>query len=260
MASRLHELEQQHQVRQSTLEEEVRAATGALLQQQNELARSQRLAAMGELAAGVAHELRNPLAGIQMALSALSRETKYRDHASRLDLAVAELKRMTRMLNELLNAARPRPEPSKPVRLGKLVSDFVSLARCQIPDRVGLRTEIPEKLSCRLPEGGIQQALWNLVLNSVQAIGDHEGRIEILAEWTEGWLRLKVVDDGPGFPRELLEAGVRGFAPLRPGGTGLGLPTVRRFAHDLGGELHFENLKPRGASVVLAVPCQKIHA
>ncbi len=69
MASRLFELEQQHISRQRTLEEEVRSATGTLLQQQRELARAQRLAVMGELAAGVAHELRNPLAGIQMAMA-----------------------------------------------------------------------------------------------------------------------------------------------------------------------------------------------
>jgi signal transduction histidine kinase len=154
MASRLHELEQRHLVRQRTLEEEVRAGARALLQQQRELARSQRLAAMGELAAGVAHELRNPLAGIQMALRALGRETNDRDHASRLNLTVEELKRVTRMLNELLNAARPTPEPSMRIRLAKLVSDFVSLARYQIPERVELRLDVPDDLECRLPEGG----------------------------------------------------------------------------------------------------------
>ena len=199
MASRLLDLERHHISRQRTLEEEVRAATGTLLQQQRELARSQRLAAMGELAAGVAHELRNPLAGIQMALSALRRETNDRDHASRLTLTVEELKRVTRMLNELLNAARPTPEPSMSVRLAKLVADFVSLARYQIPERVELRMNVPDELECRLPEGGMRQALWNLVLNSVQAIGDDGGRIEIVASCDDGWLRLHVDDDGPGF-------------------------------------------------------------
>jgi signal transduction histidine kinase len=255
MASRLHELEEGHRVRQKTLEEEVRAATGALLKEQQELARSERLAAMGELAAGVAHELRNPLAGIQMALSAVGRETKDRDHAARLDLAVAELKRMTRMLNGLLDAARPRPELSKRVCLAKLVSDFVSLARYQIPERMNLTMNVPEELSCPLPEGGIQQALWNLVLNSVHAIGNGAGHIEIAAACGDGHLRLCVDDDGPGFPRELLEEGVRSFAPLRPGGTGLGLAMVRRFVRDLGGELHLENRRPHGASVVLSIPC-----
>lgn len=258
MASRLLELERQHISRQRTLEEEVRAATGALLQQQRELARSQRFAAMGELAAGVAHELRNPLAGIQMALRALGRETNDPDHACRLNLTVEELKRVTRMLNELLNATRPTPEPSMPVHLEKLVCDFVALARYQIPERVELRMNVPGELECRLPEGGMRQALWNLVLNSAQAIGDDSGHIEIGATCQDGWLRLYVVDDGPGFPREFLETGVRSFASLRAGGTGLGLPMVRRFVRDLGGELHLENRKSRGASVILAL--QKNHA
>jgi signal transduction histidine kinase len=260
MASRLLDLERKHISRQRTLEEEVRAATGALLQQQRELARSQRLAAMGELAAGVAHELRNPLAGIQMALSAIGRETNDRDHASRLNLTVEELKRVTRLLNELLNAARPMPEPATSIRLARLVSDFVSLARYQLPPSVELRMEVPDELECRLPEGGMRQALWNLVLNSIQAIGDDGGHIEITAVGGDGGIRLCVVDDGPGFPRRLIEGGVRSFAPLRPGGTGLGLATVRRFASDLGGELLLENRSPRGATVVLSLPCQEHHA
>ncbi len=260
MASRLLDLERQHISRQRTLEEEVRAATGALLRQQRELARSQRLAAMGELAAGVAHELRNPLAGIQMALSAIGRETNDRDHASRLTLTVEELKRVTRMLNELLNAARPTPEPSTSIRLAKLVSDFVSLARYQLPRRVELRMDVPDELECRLPEGGMRQALWNLVLNSIQALGDDGGQIEITAVCRDGRIRLRVADDGPGFPKGLIEGGVRSFAPLRPGGTGLGLAIVRRFAGDLGGELSLENRIPRGASAVLSFPCQESHA
>jgi len=259
MASRLLDLEHRHISRQRTLEEEVRAATGALLQQQRELARSQRLAAMGELAAGVAHELRNPLAGIQMALSAIGRETNDRDHASRLNLTVEELKRVTRMLNELLNAARPMPEPSTPIRVARLVSDFVSLARYQLPRRVELRMNVPSELECRLPEGGMRQALWNLVLNSIQAIGDAGGHIDITAVRQDGGIRLCVLDDGPGFPRGLIEGGVRSFAPLRPGGTGLGLATVRRFVSELGGELLLENRSPRGASAVLSLPCQEDH-
>jgi signal transduction histidine kinase len=257
MASRLFELERQHLSRQRSLEEEVRSATGALLQQQRELARSQRLAVMGELAAGVAHELRNPLAGIQMALDAIRRETRDQDHASRLSLTVEELRRVTRLLNELLNAARPAHEPSVPIRVARLASEFASLARYQIPEGIELRVNVPEDLECRLPDGGTRQALWNLVLNSIQAIGSEPGEVEIAAVCEEGRLRLSVTDDGPGFPPEYLDAGVRSFTPLRPGGTGLGLAIVRRFARDLGGELLVENRAPSGASVSLVLPCRE---
>jgi signal transduction histidine kinase len=119
--------------------------------------------------------------------------------------------------------------------------------------------DVPSGLECRLPEGGMRQTLWNLVLNSIQAIGEDGGHVEIAAALENGNLRLSVVDDGPGFPRELLVGGVRSFSPLRPGGTGLGLPTVRRFVHDLGGEVHFENRRPRGASVVLTLPRKELH-
>jgi nitrogen fixation/metabolism regulation signal transduction histidine kinase len=177
-----------------------------------------------------------------------------------LSLTVEELKRVTRLLNELLNAARPMPEASTSIRLAKLVSDFVSLARYQLPRRVELRMDVPDELECRLPEGGMRQALWNLVLNSMQAIGDDGGHIEIAAVRRDGRIRLCVVDDGPGFPRGLIEGGVRSFMPLRPNGTGLGLATVRRFVGDLGGELFLENRSPRGASAVLSLPCQESRA
>jgi two-component system NtrC family sensor kinase len=256
----LLDLEQQHLSRQQTLEEEVRAATGTLLQQQHELARSERLAAMGELAAGVAHELRNPLAGIQLALSSMSKELTDHEQSSRLDLVVEELKRVTRLLNGLLEATRPMPEPATPMVLANLVREFVSLARYQVPEHVGIRQEIPAGLVCRLPEGGLRQALWNLVLNSCEAIGEHEGEIAIDAEREDDRLVLRVLDDGPGFPPALLETGVRTFATLRSGGSGLGLATVRRFAHDLGGEMRIENLHPHGASVTLELPCKDVHA
>jgi signal transduction histidine kinase len=256
MTTRLLELERENLSRQRTLEDEVRAATGALLQQHHEIARSERLAAMGELAAGVAHELRNPLAGIQVTLSAISRELSDSEHSSRLDLVVNELKRVTRLLNQVLEAARPTPEPVKRIVLKSLVQEFVSLARYQIPADVVLREAIPSGVVCHLPEGGLRQALWNLVLNSVEAIGPRSGEIAIDATSGNGRLRLRVVDDGPGYPAELLQTGIRTFATLRSGGSGLGLSTVRRFAHDLGGELRIENVEPHGASALLELPCR----
>lgn len=257
MTTRLLELERQHRKRQETLEQEVHAATSALLQQERELARSERLAALGELAAGVAHELRNPLAGIQMAVGGVSKEISDAEHRSRLDLAVAELRRVTRLLNDLLDAARPTPEPSKTFSIAPTVDEFLGLARYQVPANIRIRQEVPADLECRLPEGGLRQALWNLVLNAAQAIGDEPGEIVVKAAGDDGGIRLSVTDDGPGFPEEILRDGARSFATLREGGTGLGLATVRRFAQDLGGELALANVAPHGARVLLRLPCQE---
>ena len=109
LVHRLQELEAEHNDREQTLEQEVRQATGALLTQSRQLARSERLAAVGAVSAGLAHELRNPLAGIQMACAKLQRALGDSDQSARLDAVVAELKRLNRLLSERVDAARHAP-------------------------------------------------------------------------------------------------------------------------------------------------------
>jgi two-component system, NtrC family, sensor kinase len=254
MAARLGELEIEHRERQRTLEDEVRAATRALLVQQQELSRAARLAAVGEFAAGVAHELRNPLAGVQMALSGLRRDVDDAETAGRLDMVIGELKRVTRHVNQLLDLSRRAPEPVSEIRLPGVVDELFQLVRYQVGDRIRLRREIPETIDCRLPEGGFRQALLNLILNATQAIGDGAGDIVVSAASDSGRLAVVVTDSGPGFSGQILETGVRSFVTLREGGTGLGLAIVRRFVRDLGGDIYLANEADGGARVTMEFP------
>jgi two-component system NtrC family sensor kinase len=255
LVSRLEELEQEHQSHARTLESEVRVATQALLEQQRTLARAEKLAAIGETTACLAHELRNPLAGILMSLGNLRRDVANADLVARLDLVVAELERLTRMLNEALAAARHTPEPARPVNLRELVTDLLALLRHQVPDAVALECGIPFGIQCALPPDRIRQALLNLILNSVRALGNGPGRVEITAERRDGTLEIEVIDDGSGFPPEMLRTGIRPFSSNLQGGTGLGLAMVRRVAVDLGGEVALANREPHGACVRLTVEC-----
>lgn len=261
LVDRLARLERAHQARQWSLEQEVRAATRALLEQQRNLAAAERLAAVGEVAAGLAHELRNPLAGIQMALGNLRRETTDAEHAGRLDLVIAELKRVTRLANDLLSQAQQAPEPAREVAIGELVGELLALARYQVPAGVRLESSVPDEIRCRLPEGRLRQVLLNLVLNGAQAVGEGPGRVVVEVEWAGDMVRLAVWDEGPGFPDELLAGGVAPFVTRREQGTGLGLAMVRRFAKDLGGELLLANREPHGACAAVILPClEQTHA
>lgn len=255
LVERLEVLEREHRSRAHTLESEVRVATQTLLEQQRTLARAEKLAAVGETAAILAHELRNPLAGILMSLGNLRREIAEPDLVARLDQVVAELERLTRMLNEALAAAHHSPEPARPLDLRALVDDLMALLRHQVPERVVLECRIPDEIECELPPDRIRQALLNLVLNSVRALGDRPGRVAIDAVRRDGTLELSVSDDGPGFPAEMLRAGIRPFASHLQGGTGLGLAMVRRVAVDLGGEVQLANREPHGAVVRLILEC-----
>jgi two-component system NtrC family sensor kinase len=259
LVSRLTELEDQNRARQQSLENQVRAATHALLEQQRELAAAERLAAVGEVAAGLAHELRNPLAGIQMALNNLSREISDPDHGKRLALVINELNRMTGLLNGMLSQTRQEPETVREIQLASAVGELLTLVSYQISPNIRLEQEIPAQLVCRLPAGGLHQALLNLVLNAAQAIGRDGGKIMIRAAVQDGAVMMSVCDDGPGFPPTMLQGGIRPFASGRVGGTGLGLAIVQRFVGDLGGAMALENQAPRGACVTMTLPCRCRH-
>jgi signal transduction histidine kinase len=254
MVNRLEQLEQANRQRTVSLEQEVRSATQVLLQQQQSLARTERLAAAGEVSATLAHELRNPIAGIQVTLANLRSEFHDPVLVERMDLVIGELNRITRLLNNLLQQSRHVPETPRMVGVGRLIQDLAALIRYQLPPQVQLLTEVADDLRCRLPEDAVRQAVLNLVLNSVAAIGDAPGKVTIRIDYRNAALYVEVMDDGPGFDDVLLSGGIRAFVTSRDSGTGLGLAIVKRFAHDLGGELAIANRAPRGAHVTLSLP------
>ena len=254
MVSRLQELEAEHQDRERLLEQRVRAATEALLAQSRELSRAERLAAVGAVSAGLAHELRNPLAGIQLACSKLRNKIADGDQSNRISAVISELQRINHLLTEQVDAARHAPEPMVDVDIAAAVRELLDLLRYQVPSQFALQVSVDEGLHCVLPAAGFRQALLNLLLNAVQIQGE-EGRVEVSATRSNGHLVMSVSDDGPGFPKEALIAGIRPFATGRIGGTGLGLAMVRRFVRDLDGQLELDNRSPRGAQVTMSLPC-----
>jgi C4-dicarboxylate-specific signal transduction histidine kinase len=263
LALRLQELEREQRERAESLEEEVRSATAALLEQQQSLARAERLAVAGELAASVAHEIRNPLAGIQMSLANLRHELDEAALRDRIDVVVAEVDRLARLVGEIVDAARHEPEPPTIVDVREVVQDLLSLVRYQLPPGIRVDVRIAEDLRARLPRERLRQALLNLVLNATTAIGDASGTIVIEADRDGDDLRIEVSDDGPGFPEELVLGGIRPFHSTRSRGAGLGLAMVRRFVRDAEGSMRIENRAESGerpgARVTLLLPSAVEH-
>jgi signal transduction histidine kinase len=232
----------------------IRTATGILMEQQRHLAQAERLAMIGEMAAHLAHDLRNPLAGIQVSLSNLHREIDDPDQQRRLSQAASEVERINRRVRSLLHQVRPTSEPTRRLRLAPLVEDLLGLARYQVPATTRLSHRIPADLDWQLPEDRLRQAILNLVLNATEALGESPGTVTVDARKSAEGLEIAVTDDGPGFPEELLDGGIRPFQSTRNGGTGLGLSIVRRFVSDLGGELRLARPESGGARVSLWFP------
>jgi len=254
MVKHLAELEDANRLHAQSLQHEVRLATQALLEQQYSLARADRLAAIGEVAAELAHEIRNPLAGIQMAIRNLRREIDDADQLERLDLINAELKRMAILLNDMLGQSRHSPEVATAFDVRTLIRDLVVLTRYQIAEAIHLEIEAPCALPVHLPESGLRQALLNLILNAADALEGNPGTICIRARTSKQGLRIDVQDDGIGFSKDMLEHGIRPFRTSRQHGTGLGLAMVQRFVKDVGGTISLANQPTHGACVSIFLP------
>ena len=254
MVTHLAELEEAKRLYAQSLQREVRLATQALLEQQYSLARAERLAAIGEVAAELAHEIRNPLAGIQMAFSNLRREIDDQLHCERMELISSELKRLARLLNDMLDQSRHSPEAATDFNVTILIRDLLTLTRYQIAESIQLDIDAPDSLPVHLPESGIRQALLNLLLNAAEALEGGSGLICIRVRADTRGLHIDILDNGPGFSQDMLDYGIRPFRTSRQRGTGLGLAMVQRFIKDAGGTIKLGNQQPHGACVTLLLP------
>ncbi|WP_394752741.1 sensor histidine kinase [Crenothrix sp.] len=254
MVAHLADLEEANRLHAQSLQREVRLATQAILEQQYSLARAERLAAIGEVAAELAHEIRNPLAGIQMAFSNLRREIDDKNQTERMQMIDDELKRLTRLLNRMLDQSKHAPEAASHFDLSVLIRDLVILARYQIAQHINIDVDAPAPLLVFLPESEIRQILLNLILNAAGAMSTQGDTIAIKAHKDRLGLTIQVADNGSGFSQEMLDYGIRPFRTSHTQGTGLGLAMVQRFIRDLGGTIKLANQRTHGACVLLFLP------
>jgi signal transduction histidine kinase len=228
---------------------ELTACYAELARAQKDLIERERLAALGELAAVVAHEVRNPLCvlfnsigGIRDFLRAGAPEAKFRDAEMLAEMADEEATHLNRVVSDLLDFARPHP-PS--LRVGSLVPVLEGVATATAPDgRVCV--ELPPDLPpVQIDAVFMQQAILNLVLNGLQSIAK-DGTVTVRASVDESddsstHVRVDVIDDGKGIPADVRATIFEPFFTTKPSGTGLGLAVVKRIVESHGGTLAVES-------------------
>jgi two-component system sensor histidine kinase PilS (NtrC family) len=243
-----------------------------VVEMERDLRRSERLAAVGELSASMAHEIRNPLAAISGAIQMLQREgVKGRggDQSQRLmDIVLRETDRLNRLLTEFLEYARPGPLHREPLRVEEAVAEVLAIFDARANDAIAVSVAIEPGLELRADPGQLRQLLWNLLLNAAQAMPEG-GTIGLEAAsrapqacpggdrndgGERGWIELDVRDGGVGIPADVQERIFDPFFTTKPGGTGLGLATVHRIVEEHGGSIRVQSAAGKGTSFQVRLP------
>ena len=211
---------------------------------------SDRLAAVGQLAAGIAHEIRNPLASISGSVEVLKDDLKLDgDDLRLLELILRESSRLNTILTDFLNFARVSRSSSGKCDLAKVITEVELLTSThrQFSNSISISHRFHKPL-IMIPgnEDQFKQILWNLILNAAQAIGTGTGQIqmetdEIISDNGSSMIKLSVADNGPGIPEGVREKIFEPFFSTKDGGTGLGLPIVARIVDCLGGKIEVES-------------------
>lgn len=238
----------------STFEERLRAEA-RIVEMQDSVARSQRLAEIGQMGASVAHEIRNPITGISGAAQVLLHGMAA-DHPQReiLEEILHQCRRVENTVRQLLGYARPLQPHLVLTDLRAVVEGTVDRAvRDQVVPAGVVDIEGPSAVWLKCDPELIMQVVLNLLTNAVQAAGDTPAILLSLGE-SEKFVVLRVEDEGPGFSDLVAANRFAPFETTKVYGTGLGLNICRRIVEAHGGDIQVSNREPRGACVEIRLP------
>jgi two-component system sensor histidine kinase PilS (NtrC family) len=218
---------------------------------------NEQLAAVGELAAGIAHEIRNPLASISGSVQVLSNELSVGSTERRLmEIIVSESNRLSGILEEFLRFVRPQERRVAPFDVATTVSEVMEIFRLsdEVSDSHSIELDVePSSSILSGDRDQIRQIVYNVAKNAVRAM-NAGGKLTISGREEDGWYIIRFADTGRGMSPDELARLFTPFSTAFDGGTGLGMAIVRRIVEDHGGTIDVESRAGEGTTVAIHLP------
>ncbi|MFO7930129.1 MAG: two-component system sensor histidine kinase NtrB, partial [Thermodesulfobacteriota bacterium] len=236
------------------LSEQERVAKRELWSMEDQMKRMERLAAVGEIAAGLAHEIKNPLASLTGSIQMLRDQIDYDPDQERLMAIVTrEADRLSTLVTDFLRFAKPGRGRAEIIELDKSVSEIVSLFVSE-PDcksRLNINTDLTPGLFVRIDPEHLKQVMWNLLNNAAEAIED-KGTVGVgVYPVKKHYACISISDNGCGMDEQTMAGVFDPFFSSKPGGTGLGLSIVQQVVGAHGGLVDIDSEPGRGTTVTV---------
>ncbi|MBW2487533.1 MAG: two-component sensor histidine kinase [Deltaproteobacteria bacterium] len=238
----------------SLLSEQTRKTKEELRAMEGHVKRVEKMAAIGEMAAGLAHEIKNPLAALTGSIQLLKEDMRYdSDQARLMQIILREADRLSSLASSFLFYARPPAGKVEPIDLNRALLEIVELFEIDGSNNGRVKTikKISSDVWITMDPGHLHQILWNLLLNAAEAI-DGDGNIEIeMFPIKNKYACVKISDNGCGISAETLKTIFDPFFTTKPNGTGLGLSIVHRILEANDAWLNVESQLNKGTTVTL---------
>lgn len=224
---------------------------------ESRLQQNEKLAAIGGLAAGIAHEIRNPLAGISGSIQLLSQVAGNADDKKLMEIILREIDRLNNLISEFLDYARPENAPTEIVDLGKIMKEVLQVAskNKNISSEIHHKTEISEGILIRGFDHKLKQAFLNIVINAYQAMIEASAPVlNVEVSHQNSFATVRITDTGTGMSEDVKRRIFEPFFTTKTKGTGLGLAMTHKILQVHSAEIRVESEKGRGTTFEIKFP------